>query len=44
MKTILARLGDYACVAVFLALAAGGVQRTFDADAPLPFSHQFQKR
>lgn len=43
MKSILTRLGDYAGIAIFVILMAGGVQRTFDTDAPLPFSHLGQR-
>src|SRR3546814_4569786 len=34
MKTIFARAGDCAIYLVVLTLLAGGVQRTFDSDAP----------
>lgn len=40
MKTILDRLGDYALGFVVLALMVGGVQRTFDPNAPLPYANQ----
>lgn len=43
MKTILTRAGDCALYFVVLALLAGGVQRTFDSDAPLPYAHYVQR-
>lgn len=39
MKTILERAGDCIVILVFATLFAGGLQRTFDMNAPLPFSH-----
>src|SRR3546814_11496220 len=44
MKTIFARAGDCALYLVVLTLLAGGVQRTFDSDAPLPYAGQLDRK